>query len=57
MPQRRRLAVPVEHGDPQKVQLQEHQQVRSESAPKLVNPVTGHEALFYWELGKEGVKN
>ena len=27
--------MPVEHSDPEKVQLQEHQQVRSESAPKV----------------------
>jgi hypothetical protein len=34
MAQSRRLAVPVEHSDPQQVHLQDHEQVRSESAPK-----------------------
>jgi hypothetical protein len=40
MAQRRGLAVPVEHSYPEKVHLQEHQQVRSESAPKWVSPAT-----------------
>jgi hypothetical protein len=57
MPRRRRLAVTVEHSYPQEVQLQEHQQARSESAPKLVSPVTWHEALFYRKFGQGGTKS
>jgi DNA-binding FrmR family transcriptional regulator len=33
----------VERRDPRQVQLQEHQQARSGSAPKFGSPVTGHE--------------
>jgi hypothetical protein len=56
MAQPRRLAVPMEHSCPQKVYLQEHQQVRSEGAPKLVSPVTCHGTSFYRKFGKGGNK-
>jgi hypothetical protein len=48
--------VAVEQGDPQKVQLQDHEHVKREGTAKFGIPVTGHEALFYWEMGKERVK-
>jgi hypothetical protein len=57
MAQRRPLAVLVEHRNPEKVQLKKHQQVRGESVANFGSPVTGHGALFYREMGKEGVKN
>jgi len=57
MPPRRRLAVTVEQCDPQEVQLQERERVRREGTSKFGSPVKGHKALFYWEMGKERVKN
>ena len=57
MVQRRPLAVLVEHRNPEKVQLQEHEHVRQGGTSKFGSPVTGHGALFYREMGKEGVKN
>lgn len=54
---RRRLAMPVEHSDPQKVHLQNHQQVSSESAPKVASQSAWHGTLFYWKSGKRGAKS
>jgi hypothetical protein len=57
MAQPRCLAVPVEHSYAEKVNLQEHEQVRSESAPKLVSPVIWHGVAFYRKFGKGGNKS
>jgi hypothetical protein len=56
MPRRRRLAVPVEHSYPENVQLQEHEHGRREGTSKFGSAVTGHGALFYWEMGEKMIK-
>jgi hypothetical protein len=46
-PQEHQLTVAVKHGHPQKVNLQQHQRVRSESPPVSTNQTTCHSFLFY----------
>jgi hypothetical protein len=49
--------MPVEDGYPEKVQLQEHQEARTESVPKLAKPVGWHGNHFTGSIGNGGTNH
>jgi hypothetical protein len=57
MGQLRRHPVLVGHSYPEKVHLQEHEQVRGKSAAKWVSPVTWHGSAFYRKFVQAGSKS